>query len=289
MNDPKRWLDEGGGASFDERELLRAGQGAALPSGARRRIWLGIATSAASIGAVSEAAGAIGGAGAGKGVLSVFAGSALAKGVVAIAIVGGASAGVAALRGSKTADDRAVVSAMSAKAPVTGSREEVRPFAAEDPNEVAVPRATAVPSDDSTSRAVNVPPPVKVSSNGSKSAGAHRAKPRLAPAVPSKDDETRAQEPTELRAASRLREESAAILAAREALLAGRPSDSLRQLERARAEFPGGALAEEREALRVRALIAAGDRAGARDRGDAFLRAFPKSPHAAEIRALLGL
>lgn len=299
MNDPKRWLEEGGGASFDERELLRAGQGAGLSRAARRRIWFGVAASAASIGAVGEAAGAIGGSAASQGALSALASSALAKGVIAIAIVGGATAGVAALRTSRTTGDRALT-AIVAPATPTVSLREPRPGHLDERSEIALPPAEWA-SDPSVatgeaparevvpSRSANATSPSRVS-NGSKTTGVRRAPPRPAQvAVSPKEDDVRPADPPESRAASHLREESAAILAAREALLAGRTTDALRQLDRARAEFPGGALAEEREALKVRALIAAGDRAAARERGETFLRTFPKSPHASEIRALLGL
>jgi outer membrane protein assembly factor BamD (BamD/ComL family) len=85
-----------------------------------------------------------------------------------------------------------------------------------------------------------------------------------------------------------LREESAAVLAVRKTLLAGNAIEALRMLERARVAFPSGALAEEREALAVRALVASGQSALARKRGEAFLHAFPRSPHASEVRAILG-
>ena len=87
---------------------------------------------------------------------------------------------------------------------------------------------------------------------------------------------------------SRLREESAAVLAIRRTLLAGNAREALALLARARAEFPRGALAEEREALSVRALMAAGDKEAARQRGEAFLRRFPRSPQAGDVRRLLG-
>src|SRR6185503_13254897 len=100
MNDPKRWMDEGGGATFEERELLDAGRRAALPSTIRKRVWVGVATSAAGVGAASEAAGALGSAVAAKGAFSALVGSAAAKGVLAVALVGGAGLGAVALRSS---------------------------------------------------------------------------------------------------------------------------------------------------------------------------------------------
>jgi outer membrane protein assembly factor BamD (BamD/ComL family) len=78
-------------------------------------------------------------------------------------------------------------------------------------------------------------------------------------------------------------------LAIRKTLLGGDAAMALRMLDRAEAEFPNGALGEEREALAVRALVASGQNEPARKRGEAFLRAFPRSPHASEVRTILGL
>jgi outer membrane protein assembly factor BamD (BamD/ComL family) len=112
---------------------------------------------------------------------------------------------------------------------------------------------------------------------------------KAAPAAPSNDESAAppAEPAPEVHAASRLREESAAVVAAREKLLSGDPVGALRMLDRLRADFPNGALGQEREALTVRALVESGQKEAARKRGEAFLRAFPRSPHAAEVRALL--
>jgi outer membrane protein assembly factor BamD (BamD/ComL family) len=109
------------------------------------------------------------------------------------------------------------------------------------------------------------------------------------PAAPRAEANVQPSEPApESRAASRLREESAAVLAIRKTLLSGDPREALRMLDRAASEFPNGALAQEREALSIRALVDSGEKEAARRRGEAFLRAYPKSPHAAEVRALVG-
>jgi hypothetical protein len=109
------------------------------------------------------------------------------------------------------------------------------------------------------------------------------------PVATANDDDARAREaPPESRSASRLREESAAVLSVRKTLLGGDALEALRMLDRARIAFPNGALVEEREALAVRALVASGQKELARKRGEAFLHAFPRSPHASEVRAVLG-
>ena len=76
------------------------------------------------------------------------------------------------------------------------------------------------------------------------------------------------------------------MLEAREGLRAGRAALVLRQLEAARARFPDGTLAQEREALAIEALWRSGQRAAARLRAEAFARTYPGSPHAARVEQL---
>lgn len=84
--------------------------------------------------------------------------------------------------------------------------------------------------------------------------------------------------------ASQLREESQAVLAARQALASNDPMGALRVLEQARRRFKIGVLTEEREALTIEALARSSNRARASDRAKAFLRAYPRSPHAADVQ-----
>jgi outer membrane protein assembly factor BamD (BamD/ComL family) len=83
---------------------------------------------------------------------------------------------------------------------------------------------------------------------------------------------------------SRLREESVAVVEIRGALRGGDPLGALRLLDQARSRFPDGALTQEREALAIEALAKSGQRAAASQRAAAFLRAFPRSPHAADVK-----
>ena len=84
--------------------------------------------------------------------------------------------------------------------------------------------------------------------------------------------------------ASRLAEESRMVLEARNALRSGDPGAALRLLEAARIAFPDGGLVQEREALTIEALARSGQREVASRRAEAFLRDYPKSPHAADVR-----
>jgi hypothetical protein len=87
--------------------------------------------------------------------------------------------------------------------------------------------------------------------------------------------------------ASQLREESEMILGARRVLRAGDPLRALTLLEAARARFPEGILVQEREALSIEALVRSGQRALATKRAEAFLRAYPKSPHGADVQRVV--
>ncbi|WP_437292926.1 hypothetical protein [Sorangium sp. So ce426] len=84
---------------------------------------------------------------------------------------------------------------------------------------------------------------------------------------------------------SRLREELTLLGDARAALRRGDASGALRIAEQARLRFPGGALAQEREALTIEALWQSGDRAAAAQRASAFLLAYPSSPHIPRLRS----
>jgi hypothetical protein len=87
--------------------------------------------------------------------------------------------------------------------------------------------------------------------------------------------------------ASQLREESAMILGARRVLRGGDPAGALALLDAAQARFRSGILVQEREALTIEALVRSGQRALATSRAEAFLRDYPNSPHAADVRSLV--
>ena len=87
--------------------------------------------------------------------------------------------------------------------------------------------------------------------------------------------------------ASQLHEESEMILGARRVLRAGDPLRALTLLDAARARFPEGILVQEREALSIEALVRSGQRPLATKRAEAFLRAYPKSPHGADVKRVV--
>jgi hypothetical protein len=87
--------------------------------------------------------------------------------------------------------------------------------------------------------------------------------------------------------ASRLREENRLLGEAREALRRGDAAGALRKLDEIHTRLPGGVLGQEREALGIEALWRAGHRNAAAVRAAAFLRAYPKSPHAEKMMGFI--
>jgi hypothetical protein len=83
---------------------------------------------------------------------------------------------------------------------------------------------------------------------------------------------------------SALAAEAALLQRAQTALATGAPAAALLQLEQHAREFPAGVLAQERAALRVVALCAAGREAEGRAEAASFLRAHAGSVHAERVR-----
>ena len=120
----------------------------------------------------------------------------------------------------------------------------------------------------------------------------HAPEPRAGSSVaPTAAPAPSADLPVEVSAAeneSRLREESQRLGEARDALRHGDAQGALARLDELRRRFPGGMLAQEREALAIEALARSGQGGEARSRAEAFKKAYPASPHAARVEALTG-
>jgi len=69
---------------------------------------------------------------------------------------------------------------------------------------------------------------------------------------------------------------------------AGQAGEAARALDAYDAEFPAGTLRPEATVLRIRTLLASGDRPSAEKLGSAFLAEHPSGVHAKRVRALLG-
>jgi hypothetical protein len=82
----------------------------------------------------------------------------------------------------------------------------------------------------------------------------------------------------------RLNAESALLMQARAQLRSGDTAGAQQSLTRLRANFPKGVLGQEREVLTIEVLAARGNMEAARRRANAFIVAYPKSPHSAQLR-----
>ncbi|MBN9159946.1 MAG: hypothetical protein BGO98_18200 [Myxococcales bacterium 68-20] len=84
-----------------------------------------------------------------------------------------------------------------------------------------------------------------------------------------------------------LRLEIAALDGVRRATEGGRPRDALTLLDDYAARFPAGKLREEALVLRIEALHASGDEAGAQRLAQQLLRSSPNTPYAARVQSAL--
>jgi hypothetical protein len=82
--------------------------------------------------------------------------------------------------------------------------------------------------------------------------------------------------------------ESRLLTEARAELRRGDARAAMSTLERLQTRFPNGVLMQEREVLTIEVLAASGDTAGARKKARDFLRAYPNSPHAEQVRRFTG-
>ncbi|HWZ91206.1 MAG TPA: hypothetical protein VNW92_20235 [Polyangiaceae bacterium] len=251
MSDPKHLTDDGADASDFERELLGAAQNVGLSAGEKRAIWTGIALQAFPAATASAAAsGSLA-----PGAATAKAGLALGpwlKGLLVICGLAGISAGIYGWRHAAASRAQAAQVA-SAHAVVVASAPSAQVAPASD-----APPATDVPSSAAVEAPSSASPATAASANQNAS-------------------------PAESKSA--LREESLAVLEIRHTLRAGDASGALGLLEQARQRFPRGALSQEREALGIEALAKSGARAAAARQADAFLRAHPKSPYAADVQS----
>jgi len=147
------------------------------------------------------------------------------------------------------------------------------------PAPAVVPTAPAAVQEVPEAPAAHVKPRARV------------ARKTLAPPSPAPAVEPPAPQPSKVdgEGDSALAVERAMLERTRRALARGRPAEALRIAAMHERRYPSGHLAEERERLRIQALLDTGDRPGARARAEAFRRRFPKSIFLPAIEAALGL
>jgi hypothetical protein len=259
MNAPRRLLDEDtSGLERDlERDVLRAGLVIDPPEGAQEAVWAGILAALPVPPPPAQGSAGGGKAAAGKAAAAAKVGGAGAA--------GGGSILSAVLIGAGSA-----VVCIAAYAVVTPSTPEPSP-----------PPPMVAPSSEPGLAPSPPSPPVARPTPGEPAAAAS----------PSADPSADRRAPAEARAAdpaaereTLLREESRLVGEARAALRRGDAAAALGMLDQIRERFPGGVLAQEREALSIEALARSGRRDEAAARAAAFVKAYPASPLAAGVQ-----
>jgi hypothetical protein len=137
---------------------------------------------------------------------------------------------------------------------------------------VAAPAPRSVTAPEPVTAQPEMPPPPKLLSPH-RPAPTHVAVPRAEPLEPPPDDA--------------LAVERRLIEMARTALTRGDPAATLSAIAQAEREFPAGQLAEERDVLRIQALLATGKRAEAEQAAETFEAKHPKSLELSAVKAML--
>jgi len=269
--DPKRWLDDGGGASDRERELLKSAGDAEPPRGAHAHV---LAALSARLPPIAGGGAGAGGAPAAVGKSAL--GSTVAKAIAVVVIVGGLATGaVLAVRsqGSSTPTPPTVSAAATTSEPAPSAPPTPEAPLPTASAENALPLVPVAP-------VASGPPSSRARAPVHPSAGAPTQAATAASVQP-----TAASEPSSR--ADALRDENALLASARGLLRNGDARGALATLDTARARHPNGTLVQEREVLTVEALAQSGDSSGASRRAATFLKSFPASPHASHIRTFV--
>lgn len=291
---PKRWLDDPMSATPLERDLLRTGLDDEPPPEAKAAVWAALVPQfpppGGAPGVAAKAASAKAAAGAG----GAGAAGAIGGGLLKSALIGAGSAAAliaaySVITPSKSEAPRPPPSAVIADAPgavVTGARStgasaprpidsgktldpDVRPDlplpSAGAPSPAAIPSGSAAAPQASGGSAAEPSRPEDFTAHGAATIGS--------------------EPPVAGDRQSQLLEESRRLTEARGALRSGDANATIAALRDLDRQFPGGGLGQEREALMIEALAASGRRAEAKARAEAFLKAYPSSPHATRVQA----
>ncbi len=251
MTDPKAWAK---GLSRDRRSVLEAGRKLAAPETTKQAVWSALALNLTATGAAAAAA-------KGAATLSITKVLAIGFGVGATVV-----AGFAGYR-TLSSEDPAPGSSVSARTVPASPPGAIAPPVGQEPDDVLLAPAAPLPTlSAARSHAVG---------------SAERAHPRsTASAKASAEAPVGPAENTTLL-------ESKRLTAARAAWRAGDANGALHELEELDRDFPRGVLGQEREALRIQVLAAAGNKARARELARRFLVLHPDSPHAEAIQRVL--
>lgn len=284
MTDPKHLLDEGSDADEFERSVLRSALDADPSETQQTEVWAGVTGVLAIVPLASSSLSAPSAAlklgGAASKAAAIWLG--VGKGFIVGLAIYGASRCVAEIATHLTARARAsVVLAPGGRDPrlLSTIAPSIAPQGPSPVPRLADPAAATVTGSAS---------PVSSSAHAPNAVSATQ----VAPAIPARALPSvasfEAVDPTLPlpNHASQLAGETRALRAARDELRAGKLADAFATLEASRHEFSAPELYQEREALMIELLHDSGQSSAAAARAGAFLRRFPESPHAAQIREL---
>ncbi len=312
MSAPKRWLEDGGGATRGERDLLRRALTQEPPPEAKDAVWSALLAQLPPIPGGSGAGGSSGGGGssAAQGAGSAKAAAGAKAAGTAGAAAGGSSATLAgavgggllksALLGAGSAI--ALIASYTVVAPLVSPGQQAAP----PPSAQSAPDSSASPSQPGAADAPpgagealapiapELPAPPANNDSAREPSAAPSTDPRSsAPSGAARDAKvpgaaspsSRGSAAPAMDRETRTLEESRRLTEARDALRRGDSAGALNTLSELQRAVPGGILGQEREALAIEALAKSGRSAEAQARARAFLQANPESPHAPRVAA----
>ena len=294
MIEPKRLMDDRDVLGSAERRVMAADSGFRAPVTAKADVWNSIAAAVSATAAVaslsSSAAASSAPVGTSATAIGTSAGHALTLGAVTKLVLLGVGIGTSiavvdhiwfsnetteAARlvepVARPSAPNAVKSAAPGGIASNASPPEANTRVQDNPVERGAPNRTAEPGDE----------PWAVPSE-------HLEEPTIDAPSASRQVPTL---PESMQAAisTNARDESLLISGARSTLRAGNAASALQLLDHAASRFPQGVLVQEREALRIEALVALGRTGEARARAQAFITAYPNSPHLGRVRPLTNI
>jgi len=260
MTDPHRLLSNLSDADDLERELLASIRQVAPPADAKSEAWAKLSVQLAAVGLVSVASV--------QSTTAASLASSLAAPSATSATTAAAGASPAWLPGALKGLFGKLFLGVAVAG--TGSALWVHAQRGQPAPGVA---ASAVTVESSPPQAT----PARVEPTGEATA------PIAMPEAAATPTESPVKPSSEASREDRLSAESKLLTRARAELRRGNSASAQQILEQMRVKFPNGVLGQEREVLSIEVLSARGNSDAARRRARAFIVAYPKSPHSAQL------
>jgi hypothetical protein len=264
MGDPHRLLSRLSDGDDLERELLGSIQRADPPEHAKAEAWARLSSQIAAVALVSSVHGSAAAASAGAGASQ---GAAAAEGASVAAGVGAKSA--LAPIALKVLGTKVAVALAMAGVTVGASAVWVHRARASANHAASAPQVAVAVAPTTVGPAA--PEPAELAA-----AAVVDSDPQPTPDPASKPNAEQSRR-------DQLSAESALLTQARAELRKGDARGAQQILSKLQAQFPRGVLGQEREVLAIEVLAARGHAAAAKRRAQAFIAAYPESPHSAQL------